>query len=265
MKRWLALITVIFFSTMAAHGQALTGHAAQVFKQAQKGHFYSDAKKLSLDILPTSDGKSFIAIWKPKTPPSRWLVALHGTQGFATDVLALWQPAVKSSDIGIVTLQWWLGDNPNSYYTPADVYRELETVLQVLRVQPGTAMLHGFSRGSSNSYAVMALDAGRGHHYFKLAVADSGSPQMDFGPTRANTDGTYGTRPLAGTRWITSAGEKDPHPDRDGIPAMRQAATWLKGQGATVVLSLEDPKRGHGALQLNSGSMKKVIEVFMSK
>lgn len=243
----------------------LTGHAGDLYKKAKDGHFYKDAQKLSPEIRPTSDGKSFVAIWKPKKEPALWVVSLHGTQGFATDVLALWQPIVKPYDVGFVGLQCWLGDNADSYYTPEQIYRELDVVLQALHVQPGKAMLHGFSRGSSNSYAVAALDAGRGRDYFFLFVADSGGPKLTYPPTRAIVDGGYGQRSLAGTRWITSAGARDPHPDRDGIPGMRQAADWLKKQGATVLASIEDPKGGHGALQNNPSSSKKVMDAFVGR
>ena len=123
-------------------------------------------------------------------------------------------------------------------------------------------MLHGFSRGSANSYAVAALDAGRdGRHYFSLFVASSGGVALDFPPTRAIANGDYGPRPLQNTRWVTAAGGRDPHPDRDGIEGMRRTAAWLKEQGGTVVLAIEDAKEGHGALQRN-GNVKKVLDFY---
>ena len=92
-----------------------------------------------------------------------WIVSLHGSDGFATDDLAIWHPHLKDRDVGAMCVQWWLGsgDKGASYYTPEQIYREIDNTLQKLGVEPGTAMLHGFSRGSANSYAVMALDAGR--------------------------------------------------------------------------------------------------------
>src|SRR6185436_10675230 len=107
--------------------------------------------------------------------------------GFATEDLAVWYPHVKDRDVGLVCLQWWLGsgDAPTSYYTPAQIYHEVDAIGQKLGLQPGTAMLHGFSRGSANAYAVAALDAGRGRHYFSLFVASSGGVALDFPPTRA--------------------------------------------------------------------------------
>ena len=74
--------------------------------------------------------------------------------------------------------------------------------------------------------------------------------------------GDYGAHPLAGTRWITSAGARDPNPHRDGITGMRITAEWLAAQGATVVKSIEDPLLGHGALVLNETNARAVLDWF---
>ena len=98
----------------------LTGHAALLYRQAQGGHRFADAEKLHPAIRPTSDQQSFLVVWKPAAKPARWIVSLHGTQGFATDDLAIWASHVRGCDIGLVCVQWWLraGNAPSSYYTP---------------------------------------------------------------------------------------------------------------------------------------------------
>jgi hypothetical protein len=143
------------------------------------------------------------------------------------------------------------------------MYHEIDVALQRLGVQPGAAMLHGFSRGSANAYAVEALDAGQGRRYFSLCVASSGSVSVDYPPTRAILNGDYGQRPLEGTRWITAAGGRDPRPDDSGIPGMKRTAAWLQEQGATVIASIEDPDEGHGALQRNGKNAKRVLDLFL--
>jgi predicted esterase len=167
----------------------------------------------------------------------------------------------------MICVQWWLGSGeaPTSYYTPQQIYREIDLVLKKLGAQTNSVMLHGFSRGSANSYAVVALDAGRGKHYFSLAVASSGGVGLDYPPTRAILDGSYGEHPLKGTRWVTAAGAHDPHPDRDGIAGMKRAAAWLKEQDATVLESIEDPDGGHGALQRNPKNAKRVLDLFLNE
>jgi hypothetical protein len=251
--------------TVPSGKTALTGHAAELYQKAERGKWFADAAKLKPDILPTSDGKSFLVVWKTETKPKRWIVSLHGSEGFATDDLAIWHPHLKGRDVGIVCVQWWFGsgDKIASYYTPEQIYREIDNALQRIGVEPGTAMLHGFSRGSANSYAVMALDAGQGRQFFKLAVASSGGVGLDYPPTQAILAGKYGKDALKGTRWITSAGSRDPHPDRDGIAGMRRAAAWLKEQGAIVIEAVEDPDQGHGALVRNPENARRVLDLFV--
>ncbi len=252
----------------AAPGQMLQGQSRDSYRRAQGGRWYADAAKLSPDILPTSDGQSFVVAWRaPGTNPKRWIVSLHGSRGFATDDLAIWYPLIKDRDVGLLSLQWWIGtdDSTRSYYAPLQIYREIDNALQGLGVQQGMVMLHGFSRGSANSYAVAAIDAGRGRRYFSLVVASSGGVAADFPPTRAILAGAFGDRPLRGTRWVTAAGAHDPEPDRDGIPAMRRTAAWLEEQGATVIERIEDPTEGHGALQRNVANARRVLDIFMRR
>lgn len=252
--------------TAPSNNAVLAGHAAELYQKAERGKWFTDAAKLKPDILPTSDGQSFLVVWKAATEPRHWIVSLHGSDGFATDDLAIWHPHLKNRDVGIVCVQWWLGSGNKitSYYTPEQIHREIDNALQRLGVEPGTAMLHGFSRGSANSYAVMALDAGQGRRFFRLAVASSGGVGLDYPPTRAILDGKYGKDSLKGTRWITSAGGRDPHPDRDGISGMRRAAAWLKEQGAIVLDVIEDPAQGHGALVLNAKNSRRVLDLFFT-
>lgn len=261
------VLMAIWQPGFAAAGQGmLEGQAAEVYRRAQGGRWYADAAKLSPDVLPTSDGRSFAVAWRaPGTKPKRWVVSLPGSRGFATDDLAIWYPSLKDRDVGLLSVQWWIGtdDSMRSYYAPLQIYREIDSAFQRLGVQPGMAMLHGFSRGSANAYAVAAIDAGRGRHYFALVVASSGGVATDFAPTRAIVAGAFGDRPLQGTRWVTAAGARDPEPDRDGIPAMRRTAAWLEAQGAIVVDRIEDPAEGHGALQRNAANARRALDLFM--
>lgn len=143
------------------------------------------------------------------------------------------------------------------------MYREIDMALRKLGVKPGTVMFHGFSRGSANSFAITALDAGRGGRYFSLSVASSGGVSLDYPPTRAILEGAFGEHPLRGTHWITVAGGRDSNPDRDGISGMRRTAAWLREQGAIVVMPIEDPTEGHGALQRNPKNTQQVLDLFL--
>lgn len=240
----------------------LSGKALDLFHQAEKGKFYSVAAALKPDIRQSTDGKTFVSIWKSVDEPKKWIVSMPGRRGFATDDLAIWHPHLKGREVGIVSLQWWLGsgDMRTDYYSPEECYREISAALKVEGVTPGSVMFHGFSRGSANSFAVVALDAGKGSKYFSLAVASSGAVALDFPPTQSIMNGDYGKDPLKGTRWITAAGAKDQ--PRDGIEAMQRTAKWLKDQGATVLYSIEDMDLGHGALVLNPKNAKRALDSF---
>lgn len=244
----------------------LPERAARLFDQAKTGKFYASAEKLRPEILPMQQADGFLVVWRAakSANPARWIVSLPGRHGFATDDLAIWSPHLKGRDIGLVCVQWWLGsgDGIESYLRPEQIYREIDRALPALGAQPGTVLLHGFSRGSANSYAIAALDAGRGRKYFSLLVASSGGVAVDYPPTHAILEGRFGPRPLTGTRWVTAAGERDPEPERDGIPGMRRTAAWLREQGAEVLFAIEDPKYGHGALMLNQDNARRVLDEF---
>ena len=241
--------------------------AAEIYRKAQKGKFAEDAAKLQPEIFPTSDDRSFWVKWQSPKEPKRWIVSLHGSLGFATDDLAIWYPHLKDRDVGLLCLQWWLGTGEGlpSYFTPGQIYKEADLALQKYKVAPGTVMLHGFSRGAANSYAVAALDTGRGKKYFSLAVASSGGVGLDYPPNRAIAQGVFGNRPLNGTQWVTVAGGHDPEADRDGVAGMRKASTWLHEQGANVALVIEDPAEGHGALMRNPANAKQVLDLFFTE
>lgn len=245
--------------------EPLSGHAAALFNQAKAGRWFSEAAKLKPQILPSTDGQSFLVVWRASKEPKHWIISLHGSHGFATDDLAIWQRHLNGRDVGVLCVQWWLGggDATSDYYSPLQVYREIDLAAKALGIQPGSVLFHGFSRGSANSYAIAAIDHGHGRKLFNLCVASSGGVGLEYPPTRALMRGEFGPRPLEGTRWITSAGGKDPNPERDGIPGMKNAAAWLRDQGASILLSIEDPTSGHGALVTNPKNAKQVLDAWL--
>lgn len=269
------LCVVVLLAMSKANCQAqdkLGGEAQRLYEQARtQGRAFAQAEKLQPEVWPTSDGRSFLVVYRASKAPTRWIASLHGAgkpaRGFATDDLVAWSPHLRGRDVGIICLQWWkgTGDRTEDFLRPEEVYRELDVALARVKAKEGECLLHGFSRGSTNTFAVMALDHGRGKKYFSLAVAHSGGVALDYPPTRRLLAGDYGESPLKGTRWITVAGGKDPNAERDGIAGMRRTAQWLKEQGAEVKLSIEDTKYGHGALHLNPGNAKRVLDLFLNE
>ena len=218
--------------------------------------------------IRSADGSLAHFAWKPAGKVERWIVSLHGTGGSAKKDLEIWQKSLggrtegpHSRGVGVLAIQWWRGQG-DAYLPPFEIYREIDFAASKLEIKPGSALLHGFSRGSANLYAVAAIDNGRGRKLFSLYVASSGGVALDYPPTRAILEGRFGPRPLAGTRWVTACGERDPNPDRDGCPGMRRTGQWLKEQGAILLDAIEDPQSGHGALQLNPRNTERLLNLF---
>lgn len=244
-----------------------TGVGAQkLYAMAQRGKWYQKAQKWNPEIIPTSDNKSFLVKWQPrKNPPKNWMVSLHGTQGFATDELGLWAEYLAKHDVGFIGVQWWLGggDGTSNYYDPHHLYREIDIALRQLGIGGGNLILHGFSRGSANIYAIAAMDRMRPAPYFKTVIANAGAANIGYPPTGQIANNLFGKTPFAGQRWITSCGGRDENPDRDGCPAMRKTAAWVESMGGQVILQIEDPNYGHGALTINPKNIDRAMAAIM--
>ena len=141
----------------------------------------------------------------------------------------------------------------------------IEPMLKRVDAAAGSVLLHGFSRGSTNVYAVAALDAVSRNRFFSYVVANAGGAAPDYPPTRRLMEGAYGDRPYAGQRWITACSARDPDPDRDGCPAMQSAASLVRKLGGDVVLAIADAQGGHGAFHRNPANVERVLALFVSR
>lgn len=220
------------------------------------------ARAQAIEELRTADLRLTHWVLRPAAGTARWIVSLHGSRGSARADLGVWQKSLGNRPIGVLAIQWWRGEGED-YLRPEEIYREIEQAVARAGIAPGGALLHGFSRGAANLYAVAALDAGRGRRLFTHYVASSGGVAPDYPPTRNIIQGAYGPRPLAGTRWVTACGGRDENPGRDGCPGMRRTAQWLKEQGASLSDVIEDPAAGHGALQLNPRNAERLFDLIL--
>jgi hypothetical protein len=243
-------------------GEALLQRAQQANPER-----YRFAMKQGAKIVVTPDGRSFALVWFPKDEPGQkkppGIVCLHGSRSFAFDEFFLWHSYAAQRGYGIIALQWWLGegDRAEDYYAPREIYPPLDHLLRQEQIASGQAMIHGFSRGSANLYAVMALDRQQGQ-FFRLAVANAGGAAPDFPPNLEMGRGDYGRQPLADTHWILFAGGRDPNPQRDGIPAMRRAEEWIGRCGGTVDRFIEDPDAGHGGFHQTPAHVNEALDCF---
>jgi hypothetical protein len=229
---------------------------------------YEFAIKQGAQIVPTRDGKSFYVVWFPKNfaaaPRRVMIVTLHGHGSWAFDEFFLWHSYAVQRGYAILALQWWFGQGERfqDYYSPYEMYPHIEAVLRENDIARGDALLHGFSRGSANSYVVVALDNAR-NKFFGMAIANAGGVGLDF-PSNVDIErGKFGAQPFAGTQWILVCGRNDPNPDRDGCGGMSKARTWLEKYGGTIVLFLEDPNGDHGTFHRNPANVNAALDAFV--
>ena len=216
----------------------------------------------------TADGKSFYLLWlpegsDPQNPPPM-IATMHGHDGWAFEDFYVWHRFLKERGYGLLAIQWWLGEGEDmrDYLLPNEVYRVIDDVFHELNIKPGTGMLHGFSRGSANVYAVAAMDRSLQKNYFSLFVANSGQANSNYPPTHEIEEGLFGDQPFTGTHWVTYAGEKDVNPDRDGVRAMRKTGDWIRSYGGTVDLAIEDPEGDHGGFHKRPQNCEMALDVF---
>ncbi len=261
------LASIFYIFAFPAFSIELPEDAQRVLARAQQDKGYEQALQLSPTISPTSDGRSFYITWisdgDTQHLPSDWIVSLHGHDSFATNDLVAWAQHLKGKHIGLISLQWWMGTDDNSYYAPHELYREIDIALRKLPIKPKRIMLEGFSRGSANIYAVQALDNAH-NHYFTLTVANAGGSAAHFPPNEAISNGKFGATPFYGSNWVTVCGMHDPNPERDGCPAMRRSAKWVEGLGGQIVDRIEDERQGHGALHMSAQNTKRLLDSFFN-
>lgn len=219
-------------------------------------------------ISLTPDGKTFYLWWVPEgsTPgnPPPVIANISGHDGLAVEDFHVWHAFLQKRGYRFLAIQWWLGsgEGPQDYLTPSEIYRVMEGVFQKENVKPGTVLLHGFSRGSTNTYTVAALDRSGHQNYFALIIANAGKANSNYPPVHEIETGRYGAAPLEGTHWVTFAGGRDPNPERDGIQGMRDTGRWIAQYGGTVDLAIEDPDAGHGGFHRNPQNTEAALNVF---
>ncbi|WP_374356745.1 hypothetical protein [Chitinimonas sp.] len=223
------------------------------------------ARQQGATISDTSDNKAFTLWWQPSSSaPTAVIVSLHGHASWAFDEFYLWHPYAKTRNYAVLALQWWFGggDTTSDYYQPSEMYPLVAAILKQKGIAPGQALLHGYSRGSANSYAMAALDSNSANRYFGTVLSNAGGAVSGFPPNDEIAAGKFGALPFSGLKWIMYCGEKDATPDRDGCPAMNKARDWVQKYGATVSLFIDDPNGDHGGFHQNPANVNAALAAF---
>lgn len=266
MRRLTLFLLVLSSGWAFAQGPAMPARdsAELIVRAVANSKRVQEAERLGARLERTGDGRSFALVWQAVDPPSGWIVSLHGSGGWAHDEMVLWQPFAQERRLGIIALQWWFGGGQQNddYYAPPEMRREIERLMARVGARPDNTLLHGFSRGSANLYALVATDSRTPHPLFRRIVANAGGMSADFPMNREIGSGRFGAEPFAGTRWWLYCGAGDPNPERDGCPAMRRSQRWLRDKGAQAELTA-DADGDHGGFHRRGQNVERALDWFL--
>ena len=128
-------------------------------------------------------------------------------------------------------------------------------------------VFEGFSRGSANSYPIVAHDRSSTTPMIDVAVSSSGGATDNyFALTTKSLPADKLSKIFTGVNWILACGDKDENPTRDGCQAMQNSKAFVTAKGATVLGVLSDPNAGHGALTTSSLNLtQQMFELIAAK
>lgn len=258
------------FPTLSQTPLSLLPIYQQMLTNDKTGYDYAISK--GAQFSTTKDGKSFFMYWNPegwsKLNPKKLIVNLSGHGVYITQGFSDWYGILTDkNEFAILSLQWWDGEGEKyqDYYTPEEIMSEVNTFLARNNfTKDDLIVLHGFSRGSANSYAVAAIDASQ-NKYFDITIANAGGASLDFPGNVDIQNGKYGVKPLSDTKWILFCGEKDPNPEQSGCPGMDKTKIWLEKNRANIILFLKDPTGNHGAFMKNAINAKNALDTILSQ
>lgn len=202
----------------------------------------------------TSEGTHYIFYGEPTGQNNKTLkkiiFSLPGHGSTAEQDYSAWKSQLlENGTYALASLGWWDGNgqNPTDYMSPYEVRGEIEYFLRTHGYTGSDfVLLEGFSRGSANTYAVVANDVASKQRVIDGVISASGKYQSNFAMTPELLNQNNGQL-FASIPWILACGEKDPNPTLDGCNGMLETKSFLESKGAKVLALLKDPNGTHGA------------------
>ena len=209
--------------------------------------------------VASSDGKTYFVYGAPAGQNNKSIkkiiISLPGHGTTADDGYKAWHDHIVGGEYAVAEFNWWrgTGEKTTDYYKPAEIIPQVEMFLSAQGYKDSdTVILHGFSRGSANTYAVIFQDRLKKPYIFDAVISNAGKYQSDFPlADKVPTDSEI-TKNFTGVPWVLACGGLDPNPDRDGCPGMEETQAFLSEHGANVLGLVTDPSQGHGAFHMST-------------
>ena len=202
----------------------------------------------------TSEGTHYIFYGEPtgqnNKAVKKIIFSLPGHGSTAEQDYDAWKSQlIINGNYALASVNWWdgKGETLQNYYSPKQVVKEIQYFLtQKNYKKTDLVILEGFSRGSANTYPVVAYDIASGQRVIDGVISASGKYQSDFAVTPELLNQNNG-QVFADVSWILVCGEKDPTPTLNGCEGMQETQTFLESKGAKVLALLKDPNGSHGS------------------
>ncbi len=201
----------------------------------------------------------------------RLIFVLHGTDGAPEYEFADWQPTLDPRGIAFIGLKWVYADRqePNRYSNGETLYKRMIAVLDEMDSVCGTktadVSLLGFSRGSAQSFEVLARDRA-GQKRLKTTISVSGAWPTTMKPTDYLNalDVNGDTTAMTGGRMWMYCGGKDNALGEPMCDIMRNAKSWVEKHGGTVQKLYEDPEGDHHSMPTNAAATSDAFDYLES-
>ncbi len=248
-------------------------NASVATKQAVKAPDSADTIEKPQKIT-AADGTHYFYYGAPagqnNASKKRVIISLpgHGTTA-DDDYNKAWLSHIKGNKYALASVNWWdgKGEAKENYMSPEEIVIQSRAFLkQQGYTTNDLVILEGFSRGSANTYAVIANDRINGNPVFDAVISASGAYQSDFPLVDTQSNSSQSSTLYRGIYWVLACGGKDDNPQRDGCPAMQKTKAFLTEHGADVLGVLEDPDFGHGAFHKSPlGLPEKALDLIDAK
>lgn len=266
----LFIFIVIYYKPSIA--QTLPPVAQQLYDEAynQDSLIVQYAINNNAQIIPTPDGNSFYIQWFPNgsnASNSPLIITLHGSDGYAFHEFFNWHNKAELHGCGIIAIQWYRGNlavAPNDYFNETSIYSYIDSALTAINYPSNSAFLHGFSRGSARTYAIVLKDLLGGKNYFCTTLSNAGAVDSSY-PIYAQIDsGIYGNTVYLGKHWNLFCGGLDSNPSQSGCIGMNNTKLWLEDKGAIVDIFIEDDTLGHNGFHTVPNYLDSVLDNYIS-